>query len=122
VGSGAKSYITNGLLNNGDRFTNSSYIRRPFLIYDFAPRSHLNFLILYMRKILFSFLLVICPENLAGSWQQHVTSPPEVRKVAAFPLSVRSVRWRPGAVAANRPRLSPSRSERQKIFSQSPNF
>ncbi len=51
-----------------------------------------------------------CPENLAGSWQQHVTWP-EVRNVAAFPLSVRSVRWRPGAVAANRPKLSPSRSE-----------
>jgi hypothetical protein len=33
----------------------SSYIRTPFLIYDFAPRSHLNFLI-YEENFVFFFI------------------------------------------------------------------
>jgi hypothetical protein len=32
----AKSYMTNGLLIYGENFRSSSYIRKPFLIYDFA--------------------------------------------------------------------------------------
>jgi hypothetical protein len=50
MGAVAKSYMTNGLLRY------DSYIRKPFLLYDFATipfRISLN-----MRKILFSFLSV----------------------------------------------------------------
>ncbi len=35
-GAVAKSYMTNGLLIYGEIFANSSYIRKLFLIYDFA--------------------------------------------------------------------------------------
>jgi hypothetical protein len=45
----ASSYMTK-------YFRISSYIREPFLIYDCANGSHLNFL--HMRKIFFSFLSV----------------------------------------------------------------
>ncbi len=36
IGAVAKSYITNGLLIYGEIFAHFSYIRKPFLIYDFA--------------------------------------------------------------------------------------
>jgi hypothetical protein len=35
-GAVAKSYMTNGLLIYGEKFCISPYIRKPFLIYDFA--------------------------------------------------------------------------------------
>jgi hypothetical protein len=35
-GAVAKSYMTNGLLIYGEIFAHSSYIRKPFLMYDFA--------------------------------------------------------------------------------------
>jgi hypothetical protein len=53
-GAVTKSYMTNGLLmTNYLRF--SSYIRKPFLIYDFATAPVL--ISLYMKKISFCFLL-----------------------------------------------------------------
>ncbi len=53
TGSGVKSYMTNGFLIYMTRYLcNSSYIRKPFLMYDFAPAS------LYVSKIFFSFLSV----------------------------------------------------------------
>jgi hypothetical protein len=36
IGAVAKSYMTNDLLIYGEIFSLSSYIRKPFLIYDFA--------------------------------------------------------------------------------------
>ncbi len=50
-GAVAKSYMTNGLL--GKYLRSSSYIRNPFLIYDFATAP--LWISLYMRKIFFSF-------------------------------------------------------------------
>jgi hypothetical protein len=35
-GAVAKSYMTNGILIYGEIFAHSSYIMKPFLIYDFA--------------------------------------------------------------------------------------
>jgi hypothetical protein len=51
-------YITNGLLSSYmvKYLRISSYIRKPFLLYDFAPVPIQ--ISLYMRKILFSFLSV----------------------------------------------------------------
>jgi len=57
VGSGAKSIMTNDLLMDGeDICAFSSCIKKPFLIYDFAPDP--IWISLYMRKIFFSFLSV----------------------------------------------------------------
>ncbi len=57
-GAVAKSYMTNGLLIYGEivYLRISSYIRKPFLIYDFATAP--LWISLYMRKIWFSFLTV----------------------------------------------------------------
>ncbi len=48
--------MTNGLLIYGEKFAHSSYIRKPFLIYDFATAP--LWISLYMRKIWFSYLSV----------------------------------------------------------------
>ncbi len=55
--------MTNDLLIMGKYLRISSYIRKPFLIYDFAAAPLSSSL--YMRKILFSFLSV----HKAGHWQ-----------------------------------------------------
>ncbi len=56
-GAVAKSYMINGLLIYGEKyFRISSYIRKPFLIFDFATAP--LWISLYKRKILFSFLSV----------------------------------------------------------------
>ncbi len=55
-GAVAKSYMTNGLLIFGKYLRISSYIRKLFLIYDFATSP--LWISLYMRKIWFSFLSV----------------------------------------------------------------
>ncbi len=47
--------MTNGLLIMTKYLRISSYIRKPFLIYDFAPRSHMNFLI-YEENLIFFFI------------------------------------------------------------------
>ncbi len=52
-GAVAKSYMTNGLLIIGKYLRISSYIRKPFLIYDFATAP--IEISLYMRKSSFSF-------------------------------------------------------------------
>ena len=54
-GSGAKSYMTNGLLIYICVFPHI-LIRKPFLIYDFAPDP--IWISIYIRKVLFSFLSV----------------------------------------------------------------
>ncbi len=56
----AKSYMTNGLLIQymGKYLRIYSYIRKPFLIYDFATAPF--WISLHMRKIWFSFLSVYC--------------------------------------------------------------
>ncbi len=48
-GAVAKSYMTNGLLIYGEIFAHSSYIRKPFLMYDFATSP--LWISLYKRKI-----------------------------------------------------------------------
>jgi hypothetical protein len=55
----AKSYMTNGLLPSymGKYLRVSSYMRKPFIIYDFATAP--LWISLYMRKILFYFLSVL---------------------------------------------------------------
>ncbi len=46
-------YNSRTMYDYSNRLRISSYIRKPFLIYDFAPR-----LFLFVRKIFFSFLTV----------------------------------------------------------------
>ena len=55
-GAVAKSYMTNGLLNMTIYLRISSYIRKPFLIYDFATAPFC--ISLYLRNIWFSILSV----------------------------------------------------------------
>ncbi len=45
----------------------SSYIRKPFLIYDFATANHLNFLI-YEKNFVFFFSVYILPTQLPYNW------------------------------------------------------
>ncbi len=59
--------MTNVLLIYGENLSISSYIRKPFLIYDLA--SDPICISLYMRKILFSFLSV--QGNLVKIWQYY---------------------------------------------------
>ncbi len=49
--------MTTGLLIYGEIFRISSYIMKPFLIYDFAPDPTLNFL-LYEENFVFLFISV----------------------------------------------------------------
>ena len=53
---GAKLYMRKGFLSTYMRKCTNIYMRRPLVIYDFAP--DLIWISLYMRKIVFSFLSV----------------------------------------------------------------
>ncbi len=57
-------YMTNGLLIYGEIFAHFSYIRKPFLIYDFATAP--LWISLYMRKIWFFLLSVYCTLSMLG--------------------------------------------------------
>ncbi len=60
-GAVTKSYMTTASSYIGKNLLISSYIRKPFLIYDFATAP--LWISLYMRKILFSFLSVWLVES-----------------------------------------------------------
>jgi hypothetical protein len=57
--------MTNGLHIYGEIFAHSSYIRKPFLIYDFATAPH-------SRKILFSFFISACSPDKVGGYEAGV--------------------------------------------------
>jgi hypothetical protein len=59
MGSSAKSYMRKAYLYMRKRANISQYMRRPLVIYDFAPDS--PGISLYMRKILFSFQCTLSP-------------------------------------------------------------
>ncbi len=60
--------MTDGLLIYGEKLRISSYIRKHFLLYDFAPDP--IWMSLYMRKVLFSFLSVYI--FLGFTWKNSI--------------------------------------------------
>jgi hypothetical protein len=51
IGAVAKSHMTNGLLRYGKYLRISSYVRKPFLIYDFATNCSILKFLIFLRRI-----------------------------------------------------------------------